>query len=259
MTGVEVRTVAALDDLVALDLMLGGIWNPGRPLLGTELLRALAKAGNYVAAAYAGGEIVGGCVAFFGPPDARELHSHVAGVAPGQAGRGVGYALKQHQRRWAQSRGAAAITWTFDPLVARNAYFNLAKLGAEPVEYLPDFYGTMDDVINGADPSDRLLVRWEVAGAAPLTCSAEGGTVVLGPGGTPGPGASGAPAGEKLLVAVPRDVESLRITDPAAAAAWRASVREALTTLIAGGARFVGFDRAGWYVLTSARGPRTSG
>ena len=75
----------------------------------------------------------------------------------------MGFALKLHQRAWALSRDVTTITWTFDPLVCRNAYFNVAKLAATPAEYLPDFYGEMDDVINGSDDSDRLLVHWPLA------------------------------------------------------------------------------------------------
>lgn len=56
------------------------------------------------------------------------------------------------------------ITWTFDPLVRRNAHFNLAKLGAGPARYLPDFYGPMRDGINGAGDTDRLMVRWDLSG-----------------------------------------------------------------------------------------------
>ncbi len=57
--------------------------------------------------------------------------------------------MKLHQRAWAIARGIPVIEWTFDPLVARNAYFNIRKLGAMPVEYLPNFYGIMGDGING--------------------------------------------------------------------------------------------------------------
>src|SRR3712207_7442617 len=62
---------------------------------------------------------------------------------------------KLHQRAWAIARGVHEVAWTFDPLVARNAWFNLTKLGARATEYLPNFYGPMDDGINGADESDR--------------------------------------------------------------------------------------------------------
>ncbi|GAA2478769.1 GNAT family N-acetyltransferase [Winogradskya humida] len=223
----EIRTVDGLAELAALDVVLGGIWHDGpAPLLGVEMLRALAKAGNYIAAAYDDDAVVGGCVGFFGPPAERELHSHVAGVTRTVVGRGVGYALKQHQREWALAHGADAITWTYDPLVARNAHFNLVKLGAEPVEYLTDFYGPMHDVINGDDPSDRLLVRWDLTGQP-----------------------REAPEGEDVVVAVPADIESLRTHDPAAAARWRLEVRDVLGGLMASGAGFVRFDRARGYVL----------
>ena len=243
---IEVRTVSELAGLIEIDRLLGAIWGaePGRGMLGAELLRALAKSGNYVAAAYEGSTLAGACVGFFGPPGERELHSHVAGVAPAAMGRAVGYQLKQHQRAWALDRGATRISWTFDPLVARNAFFNLAKLGAVPVEYLPDFYGVMHDRINGDDASDRLLVHWDLRAAEPLRADTTGGVVALGRSGEPG-----SLDGEKLLVAVPEDVETLRRLDPAAARRWRSAVRDTLTALLADGARFAGFDRAGWYVL----------
>src|SRR5437763_17197337 len=52
--------------------------------------------------------------------------------------------------------------WTTDPLIRRNAYFNLAKLGAEAPQYLVDFYGEMRDAFNAGDESDRLLIRWRL-------------------------------------------------------------------------------------------------
>ena len=66
------------------------------------------------------------------------------------------------------------IAWTYDPLIRRNAYFNLAKLGARPVEYLPNFYGAMDDAINGGTETDRMLVRWELrSDLAVAACAGE--------------------------------------------------------------------------------------
>ena len=58
------------------------------------------------------------------------------------------------------------MTWTFDPLVRRNAHFNLAVLGATVDEYLVDFYGPLPDAVNAGDESDRLLVVWPVGDAA---------------------------------------------------------------------------------------------
>ncbi|GAA3919771.1 GNAT family N-acetyltransferase [Actinoplanes auranticolor] len=261
---VLVRPVSSLAELTTLDRTLAGIWqeDTSAPQLGTELLRALAKSGNYVAGAFDGGTLVGAAVAFFAAPGERELHSHITGVSAAAAGRSVGFALKQHQRVWALQRGISTISWTFDPLVARNAYFNLAKLGAMPAEYLPNFYGPMHDRINGDDDSDRLLVRWDLA--APAVVSASAGkpvrcvrpptaTVALRRSGTGGP-MPGSFRGQTLVVAVPEDVEALRRRAPGAAKDWRVAMRETLSTLLADRLRFAGFDRDGWYVLTRGTG-----
>ena len=56
--------------------------------------------------------------------------------------------------------------WTFDPMVARNAWFNLGKLGAVADRFYPDFYGPMTDAINAGERSDRLVIRWDLAARA---------------------------------------------------------------------------------------------
>jgi predicted GNAT superfamily acetyltransferase len=99
---------------------------------------------------------------FFGNPAKGGLHSHVAGVAHAGHGRGIGFALKLHQRAWALHQGVDHISWTFDPLVRRNAYFNMTKLAARPARYLTNFYGPMGDVINGSGDTDRLMVDWDL-------------------------------------------------------------------------------------------------
>ena len=265
---VTIREISDLGGCEAVYQLFDRIWRPDprNPPVTTELMRALTKAGNSVAGAYAGAELVGACVGFFGTPAAEVLHSHIAGVAPGRAGRSVGLALKLHQRAWALRRGISGIEWTFDPLVSRNAYFNLAKLGATAAEYLPNFYGGMHDGINGGDETDRLLVDWRLDAPVVLTACdgtpavwsaeaerARGATVALGRSGEDVP-VPGTTAGTVLLVAVPRDIEKLRATDPGRAREWRVAVRETLGTLLGGGARIAGFDRAGWYVVTREDG-----
>ncbi|GAA4588273.1 hypothetical protein GCM10023194_39480 [Planotetraspora phitsanulokensis] len=226
--GVVIRELQDLDEAQALIDLLLEIW--GRPLITMEFLRALTKAGNYAAGAYDGDRLVGVCIGFHEEPAARTLHSHVAGVAPGMEGRSVGMALKLHQRAWALTRGITTIEWTYDPLVGRNAYFNIVKLGALPVEYLPNFYGAMHDAINGADDSDRLLVRWSLL--APRVVAACAGTPIDRPTGGP----------SSRRVATPPDIEALRAADSAAAAAWRRGLRAELEPLMASGGRVVDFD-----------------
>ncbi|MGO3796191.1 MAG: hypothetical protein ACTJGR_03600 [Pauljensenia sp.] len=106
------------------------------------------------------GPLVGVCIGFCAAPGDLSLHSHVAGLLAGSVGRGAGRALKLHQRAWALEHGLTSITWTYDPLVSRNAHFNLQRLGARLEEYLVDFYGPLADGVNIAEPSDRALVRW---------------------------------------------------------------------------------------------------
>src|ERR687886_297223 len=113
-----------------------------------------------VAAAITGTRLVAASAGFFTAPPECALHSHITGVAPTDAHRGIGFALKLHQRAWALARGVRLVVWTFDPLVARNAWFNLAKLGALPTAYLESFYGAMSDGINAGEESDRVLVDW---------------------------------------------------------------------------------------------------
>ncbi|MFD9907194.1 GNAT family N-acetyltransferase [Streptomyces sp. NPDC059063] len=253
-----VRQLADLADLEAVQHLYEGIWqrNGKTPPVTAELLRALAKAGSYVGGAFDGDTLVGACVGFFAPPAEEALHSHIAGVAAGLRGRSVGYALKLHQRAWALQRDLAEIVWTFDPLVRRNAYFNVGKLAAAPTEYLPNFYGRMNDSVNGSDDSDRLLVTWhltapEVVAACagrPSTPGTAGAVTGLSasPLGGPVPGTLDGPT---VLVAVPDDIEALRATAPARAAAWRSALRDVLGGLLADGARITGFDRAGWYIV----------
>jgi len=257
-----VREVSDLAELAEVVALYATIWGrTASPPMSLELLRAFTKAGNYVGGAFEGERLVGACVGFFHAPSEDALHSHIAGVDPRLTGRHVGFALKLHQRAWAMLRGVSEIAWTFDPLVSRNAHFNLVKLAAEPVEYLPNFYGAMIDTINGEDDSDRLLVRWRLrdasveaacAGSTSPALAADelaGGAVValgIDADGRPAPGRTD---GRTSLVAVPRDIAAMRASDPALAQKWRVAVREALAVLVADGARITGFDRAGWYVV----------
>jgi predicted GNAT superfamily acetyltransferase len=262
-SGVQVRTLAEVADLTAVTRLFESIWRPapGNQLVTPELLRAMVSAGNYVAGAFDGPDLLGACFGFFGGPAKGGLHSHIAGVATAGYGRGIGFALKLHQRAWALRQDVPVISWTFDPLVRRNAHFNLTKLAARAEQYLPDFYGPMADGINSGGDTDRLMAVWDLASPAvraaaegeparldAATLKARGAAVALaaGPGGDPVTGPADAPV---VLVAVPPDIEALRRADPGRGRAWRVALREVLGGLLAGGASVVGFDRAGWYVV----------
>jgi chorismate synthase len=127
---------------------------------------ATCHAGGFVhIAEKADGRAVGFAYAF---PAVRNglphLHSDMVAVLPDHQRRGVGLRLKWCQREEALRRGLTLITWTYDPLQARNANLNLRRLGGTAVEYLPNFYGITTSALHHGLPTDRLLVRWDLKG-----------------------------------------------------------------------------------------------
>lgn len=263
--GVTICELSTADELHALHQLFQEIWNPhdGAPLVSAEILRALGKAGNYVVGAFERDELVAGCVGFFNPPARAGLHSHIAGVSARARGRNIGFALKVHQRAWALPRGIATVEWTFDPLVRRNAHFNIAKLAGRPVEYLTNFYGPMSDSINGDDDTDRLLVRWDLLAPEVAAACRPGdhgvdavdlstAEVALARSTAAEP-VFGPVDGPVVLVDIPDDVEALRAVRPDTVTAWRSAVRKVLGDLLGSGYRIVGFDRVRGYVLTATR------
>ncbi len=227
----------------------------------------MAYAGSYVAVAKAGSDLVGACAGFYGQIDQEwELHSHIAGVTSKARGRSVGFALKTHQRAWALHRGLDRISWTFDPLVRRNAYFNLSKLAARPRTYLQDFYGPMTDGINAGDETDRLVAEWRLLDeSVARACAgrpeepdidallASGAVVGLSADGAGRP-VVGAVDALTVLVGVPADIEQMRAVDRPSALAWRRGLRQVWGGLLAEGAQVSGFARTGWYVVRRCRG-----
>lgn len=100
---------------------------------------------------------------YFTPDGPRpKHHSHMLGVHPDYRDRSLGFHLKRAQWQIVRHQGLDLITWTFDPLLSRNAYLNIVKLGAVCNTYLRDLYGMMRDDLNVGLPSDRFQVDWWV-------------------------------------------------------------------------------------------------
>src|SRR5205823_11838936 len=117
---------------------------------------------------------------------------------------------KLHQRDWVLARGVTWIEWTFDPLIRRNAYFNLTRLGAVIVGYEPDLYGAMRDATNAGEESDRVVARWDLRAPAAPPADTSTGEVILAPGddGSPSATASDAPV---LRAWIPERSEERRV------------------------------------------------
>jgi predicted GNAT superfamily acetyltransferase len=173
----------------------------------------LGHIGGHVAGAFAArGELVG----FVASLPAwrkghRYFHSLSLGVLPGHRNRGVGRALKLAQRKLALGAGVDLIEWTFDPLRAKNAFFNIERLGAVCRRYIIDHYGAVDSRLQGDLPSDRLVAEWWIKSAR----------VRRAVQGKPAPLAR-QPSAEVVL---PGEIEALRISHPAEARTIQRTVR----------------------------------
>jgi predicted GNAT superfamily acetyltransferase len=238
--GVSVR-MAEPGDMAAVIGLFERTWGPGRSP-DRSMLLALDYAGNTVLIATASGKPVGATLGFLGWSDGIHLHSHMSAVVPWHRSGGVGYALKLFQRAVCLEHGIADMRWTFDPLIRRNAHFNLVKLGAEVVKFLPDFYGRLDDAVTGSDQSDRFEVRWRL----------DSGRVARALSGRP------QPAWESTDV-LPLDVdyERLRADDPDAAARLRQQSRVLFHSAMARGLR-PELSAANDYVFTADPAERST-
>lgn len=271
--GLEVREIEDLTSLTDTASLFDRVWsNPSdEPMITPSTLKAMAHAGSYVSGAFLDGKLVGGLIGFLGLRNGElQLHSHVLGVSADVQDRSIGFALKLHQRAWSLERGITTVAWTFDPLVRRNAYFNLTKLGAAITAYYERFYGSMTDGINTGDESDRVLVEWSLAdpsveersrahGADPDidALRAGGASVALAADESGAPVPDDGLGSGTVLVQVPDDIVGLRARDPETALRWRRAVRDTLGRALDAGYVASGMSRSGWYVLTETRDGRS--
>ncbi len=150
-----------LEKVVDLEILVWGL--PPRDAAPSNLLHAMVNTGSLVVGAYDDDKLIGMALMF---PTSRSnkklLWSHMAAVHPDYQSQGIGFELKQFQRKWALENGYLEIGWTFDPLQRGNANFNLHVLGGVTNTYHENFYGEMNDGINAGLPSDRVEVIWKL-------------------------------------------------------------------------------------------------
>ncbi len=237
--GVSVR-MAEPGDMAGIMGLFERTWGPGRSP-DRSMLLALDYAGNTVLIALASGKPVGATLGFLGWSDGVHLHSHMSAVVPWRRSGGVGYALKLFQRAVCLEHDVSEIRWTFDPLIRRNAHFNLVKLGVDVVKFLPDFYGRLDDAVSGSDQSDRFEVRWRL----------DSDRVSRALSGEPRPRWS-----TTDVLPLDVDFERLRADDPDAAALLRKQSRLLFHSAMATGLR-PELNAENAYVFTADRAERS--
>ena len=205
-----------------------------------------------------GASLVGFVFSFPGiytTPDGPRLkhHSHMMGVLPEFRDQGIGFALKRAQWQMVRHQGIDRITWTFDPLISRNAYLNIAQLGAVCNIYLREVYGKMRDQLNIGLTTDRFQVDWWVNSCRvsrrlskrsrlqlDLAHFLAAGLNIVNPtqinaDGLPQPVSitqldslfQNIPSNDTsmLLVEIPADFQSLKVADLALALEWRTHTR----------------------------------
>ena len=204
----------------------------GSTEITSNLLQAMVHTGSYLSGAYIENKLVGAAFAFPATNGGLHLHSHMTAVLEEYRDQGVGYALKIDQWHWAKKNNFSEISWTFDPLVSRNAKLNLIKLGVNISSYHPNFYGDMPDALNAGDESDRLMVSWKVVGDNPVQRE-----LLL----TPKP--------NDILIQIPADIVAIRSKDRQENLRWRRKVREQFLQAFEKGGQVVGFSANSEYVV----------
>lgn len=152
--------------MASIEELQRAVW-PGSEtdVVPAHLMITAVHNGGLLIGAFANGQLIGFVFGFpgieFTPDGPRPKHcSHMMGIHPDQRDSGIGFALKRAQWQMVRHQGLDHITWTYDPLLSRNAYLNIAKLGAVCNTYRRSEYGDMRDGLNAGLPSDRFQVDW---------------------------------------------------------------------------------------------------
>lgn len=260
------RELAGFDDLLACEAIEQAVWGLSeRELLPASQLVAAVHAGGLVIGAFEGAKLIGFVYGF--PAHRPEWqpsvgqHSHMVAVLPGYRGQGVGQRLKWLQRAWCLRQGINWMTWTFDPLQAKNARLNLEHLGAVGFEYRVNEYGAMGGHLNAGLPSDRLVALWRLDAPAleqqrpPPDC--EGAWLLSDELGEPRLHEID-PSATTMRLSVPPDITRLIAEQPELALRWRLALREVMLPKLNQGFQATRFV-AGSYLLTLTKPPGKAG
>ncbi|MFM8533532.1 MAG: GNAT family N-acetyltransferase [Acidimicrobiia bacterium] len=165
MADIQIRDLTTIDEFRQVVQLEKEIWGytDASDMVGIPVFIFTVHRGAILVGAFEpGGRMVGFAYAVVGRKDGRPMMwSHMAGVLPDYRG-GLGYGLKLAQRDRALAQGYDLIEWTFDPMQAMNAHFNLAKLGGVVSEYAVNFYGESTSALHRGTPTDRIVLSWNL-------------------------------------------------------------------------------------------------
>ena len=166
MPSFNIRLLESPEDMSLVEDLQRAVW-PGSEtdVVPAHMLITAIHNGGLVLGAFSEEKLIGFVFGFPGlestPDGPRSKHcSHMMGIHPNHRDSGIGFALKRAQWQMVRHQGLDHVTWTYDPLLSRNAYLNIAKLGAVCTTYRRAEYGEMRDGLNAGLSSDRFQVDW---------------------------------------------------------------------------------------------------
>lgn len=224
---VAIRPVESRADMDACVELQRQTWGGAfSEVVPTSMLQITAKMGGVVLGAFGPeGDLVGLVYGISGFRHGKPAHwSHMLAVRPESRSLGIGRRLKTRQKEMLLALGVETMYWSFDPLVSRNAHFNLNRLGARVVEYVPDMYGASNSELHQLG-TDRFVVEWD------LRAEGRGDRAPQHPSLLP----------RAVEVPIPAEIEAVERESVQEALSWRASTRRALVDLMSSGHEVVGF------------------
>ena len=274
MSDWSIHIIDTPEEMTKVEHLQSLVW-PGSEteIVPAHLMLTAAHNGGLVLGAYIGDELVGllfGFPGLYDLPDGPQVKhcSHLLGVHPDYRDSGIGFALKRAQWQMVRKQGINRITWTYDPLMSRNANLNISRLGAVCNTYKREEYGEMRDGLNVGLPSDRFQVDWWLntkrverrlsrrpRGRLDLVHYEAANTQILyrvkrTPEGWDQPSEEyDQPESSLVMIEIPSDFLSLKMADFGLARTWRVFSRQVFETCFSRGylvTDFI-FDRSGDY------------
>ena len=260
MSAPIIKLIETPEEMNVIEALQREVWSGSETdVVPAHVFIAAIHNGGLLLGAYLNEQLVGFVFGFPGlystPDGPRAKHcSHMMGILPAHRDSGIGFALKRAQWQMVRHQGLDHITWTYDPLLSRNAYLNITKLGAVCNTYRRSEYGDMRDGLNAGLPSDRFQVDWWIttrrverrlskrvrkplklddflkADLQPLY------TPLSSTGSLPRPPQHFSPLEGRLALAeIPSDFNALKAEDFSLAQAWRAFTRDVFESAFSAG------------------------
>lgn len=242
-----IRDITEISEMREVEQLQKEVWGVAdREVFPALALIPMIEVGGVLIGAFDGDRMAGFVFGFMGQENGKAiLHSDMLAVREEYRRHGLGYQLKLAQRERALANGVDTITWTFDPLQARNARLNFGKLGVLADRYRVNYYGETTSFLHQSG-TDRLWVTWElnqqrvqerIAGGPrqPLPDLDVVTVLRVDEKEEPIVEVVGFAAENVFALEIPADINQLLASDAALAPRWREATRASFTKLIDAG------------------------